>query len=161
MKTSYQTVIEHPADRIDLTQWLSNLSDRDYQACSHAHRAAGTFREDGVLGMVNVESVGGSLLVQHYLATKFTPNHVVMRSRATRVYVSHLFPATIEVIWTLDVEPRDGRSALLRCTVETRMPWLLTALSTLSLLPLFLQRHTHEETLGFAADMSRKIEAAA
>ena len=100
MKTSSQTLINHPAERINLGRWISTLSDRDYQACSRAHRAAGTFREGGTLGMVNVESVGGNLLVQHYLATKLAADHVVMHSKNSRVYVSHLLPATIEV--TLD-----------------------------------------------------------
>jgi hypothetical protein len=31
MKFSSWTVINHPADRIDLAQWLSTMSDRDYQ----------------------------------------------------------------------------------------------------------------------------------
>jgi hypothetical protein len=58
MKSSFRTVIDHPADRIDLAQWLSRMTDREYQACSRAHRAAGTFREGGTFGMVNVESIG-------------------------------------------------------------------------------------------------------
>jgi hypothetical protein len=66
MKSSSRTVINHPADRINLAQWLSTMTDREYQACSRAHRAAGTFREGGTFGMVNVESIGGHLLVQHY-----------------------------------------------------------------------------------------------
>jgi hypothetical protein len=59
MKFSSQTVIDHPADRIDLAQWLSTMSDRDYQVCSRGHRAAGTFPEGGTFGMVNVEALGG------------------------------------------------------------------------------------------------------
>jgi hypothetical protein len=157
MKTSSQTVINHSAERVNLARWISTLSDRDYQTCSRAHRAAGTFREGGTLGMVNVESVGGNLLVQHYHATKLAPDHVVMHSKNTRVYVSHLVPATIEVIWTLEAKPSDGQSALFSCSVETRMSPLLSFLSTLSLLPFFLRRHTQEETLGFAADISRKV----
>ena len=157
MKTSSQTLINHPAERINLGRWISTLSDRDYQACSRAHRAAGTFREGGTLGMVNVESVGGNLLVQHYLATKLAADHVVMHSKNSRVYVSHLLPATIEVIWTLEAKPRDGQSTLFSCSVETRMPPLLSVLSTVALLPFFLRRHTQEETLGFAADISRKV----
>jgi hypothetical protein len=157
MKTSSQTVINHPAERVNLARWISTLSDHDYQACSRAHRAAGTFREGGTLGMVNVESVGGNLLVQHYRAEKLAANHVVMHSKNTRVYVSHLVPATIEVIWTLEAKPNDGQSALFTCSVETRMSPLLSFLSTLALLPLFLRRHTQEETLGFAADISRKV----
>lgn len=157
MKTSARTVIDQPAEKINLIQWLSTLSDLDYQACSRAHRAAGTFRQEGVLGMVNVESVGGNLLIQHYLAARAEPNHVVMRSANTRVYVNHLLPATIEVIWTVAVEPRDAGSAHFSCSVETRMPPILGILSTVALLPLFLGRHTREETQGFADDIARKL----
>lgn len=159
MKTSCETPIDHPAERIDLMAWLANLSDREYQACSPGHRAAGAFRENGTLGTVNVESVGGHLLIHHYLAAKSEPNHVVMHSRNTRVYVMHLAPATIEVIWTLEVERKDGESALFRCTVETRMPLLLTLFATCGLLPLFLRRHVQGETLLFAKDIARKIAA--
>lgn len=159
MKTSHETTIAYPAGRIDLMAWLASLSDRDYQACSRAHRAAGIYRQDGKLGMVNVESVGGNLLVQHYLAAESSPNRVVMRSKDTRVYVSHLMPATIEVIWTVEVKPLTAASSSLRCSVETQMPAALAAMSTLTLLPYFLARHTREETGGFAADISRKIAA--
>ena len=55
MKTSSETVINHPAERVNLARWISTLSDRDYQACSRAHRAAGTFREGGTLGMVRTK----------------------------------------------------------------------------------------------------------
>jgi hypothetical protein len=157
MKAVSQTPINHPANRIDLGAWLATLSDRDYQACSRSHRAAGTFREAATFGMVNVESVGGHLLVQHYLATTATPSHAVMHSKATRVYVMHVFPATIEVIWTLKVEPGDDRNAVLHCSVETHMPALLAVIATLALLPVFLRWHVQEETPGFARDIARKV----
>jgi hypothetical protein len=136
MKRSSMTVIDQPADRIDLAQWLSTMSDRDYHACSQGHRAAGTFREGGTFGMVNVESVGGHLLVQHYLAKEATANHVLMHSTNTRVYVLHIFPFTIEVIWTLGVERRDSQTAEFTCTVEARMPAPLRFVASLGLLPL-------------------------
>ena len=157
MKASSQAVIDHPADRIDLADWLATLSDQDYQNCSRGHRAAGTFREAGPLGMVNVESIGGHLLVQHYLAASFTPRRVVMRSNNTRVYILHAFPAKIEVTWTLEIEPKDDRHALFRCTVETRMPRPLDLVATLAFLPAFLRRHTQDETVGFARDIARKV----
>lgn len=156
MKSTYHAEIDHPASRIDLMEWLSTLSDRDYQACSRSHRAAGTFREAGTLGMVNVESIGGHLLVQHYLAVKTDPNHVVMHSRNSRVYVMHLVPATVEVIWTLRIERKDSQSCVLHCTVETRMPFFLNVVATLGLLPLFLRWHVREEAPLFARDMAGK-----
>lgn len=161
MKTSSQVVINHPADRINLPLWISTLSDRDYQACSPGHHAAGTFTEGGTLGSVNVESVGGHLLIQHYLAVTTSPHHLVMRSTTTRVYLMHLVPATIEVIWTLDVEHGDSESAVFRCSVETRIPVLLSALATLAFLPLFLRWHVQGEAPLFARDIVRKIDTGA
>jgi hypothetical protein len=157
MKSSSRTVIDHPADRIDLAQWLSTMTDREYQACSRSHRAAGTFREGGTFGMVNVESIGGHLLVQHYYAKKAGANHVLMHSTNSRAYIMHVVPATIEVIWTLEIEPRDSKSAEFACTVETRMPAPLDLVARLGLLSFFLSRHVKEETNKFAADIARKV----
>jgi len=160
MKSSSHVPIRFGAERINLPAWLSSLSDSDYQACSRGHIAAGTFRKDGTLGMVNVESIGGHPLVQHYLATTATADHVVMHSTATRVYVMHVAPATVEVIWTMRIEPRDAASAVFHCTVETLIPTPLGVVATLGLLPLFLRRHVVEEAPLFAADIERKIGAA-
>ena len=155
--TSSESMIAHAADVIDLAAWLATLSDRDYQACSPGHRAGGTFHEGGTLGSINVESVGGHLLIQHYLAATSAPSHLVMHSRNTRVYVLHVFPATIEVIWTLEVEPVNGVSALFRCSVEARIPMPLSIFATLALLPFFLRRHVAGETPLFARDLARKL----
>jgi len=161
MQASNKALIPSPVDRIDLVDWLANLSDREYQECSPSHRAAGAFRENGTLGTVNVESIGGHLLIQHYLATKSTPHHVVMHSTNTRVYVMHVMPATIEVIWTLDVEHNDDKSSLFRCSVETRIPTLLGSVATLALLPMFLRWHVEGETPFFAKDIARKTSSTA
>lgn len=160
MKASSATVINLPADRIDLPAWLATLSDRDYQACARGHVAAGSYHQDGVLGSINVENVGGHLLIQHYLAEDATPHRITMRSRNTRTYVLHTFPATIEVIWWLEVEPKDSTSSLFRCTVQANIPTLLNIAATTVLLPLFLRRHVEEETPLFAADIVRKSSAA-
>jgi len=157
MRSSFQTELDLTADRIDLPAWLGILSDRDYQACSPDHIAAGTFYEDGIFGSVNVESVGGHLLVHHYLAEAASPRRIVMHSRNTRVYLLHTVPATIEVIWTLEVERKDSRSSLFRCTVEVRLPALLALLGRVTLLPHFLRRHVQGETPLFAADLARKV----
>lgn len=161
MKASSETVIAHPVERIDLRVWLANLSDREYQACSPGHRGAGVFREDGRLGSINVESVGGHLLIQHYHDEESGANHVVMHSRNTRVYVMHLVPFSIEVIWTLDVERRDNASVVFRCTVEAHIPTLLGLVATAGLLPLFLRWHVEGETPLFARDIARKAALAA
>jgi hypothetical protein len=83
-----------------------------------------------------------------------------MHSKNTRVYVLHVFPATIEVIWILGVEPKDSKSAKFRCSVEALMPAPLGSVATLGLLPLFLRWHVEEETIKFAADINRKVGGA-
>jgi hypothetical protein len=160
MKSTSETIIDLPVDQIDLPAWLATLSDRDYQACAKGHVAAGAYREDRILGSINVENVGGHLLVQHYLAEDSSPHRITMRSRNTRAYVLHTLPATIEVVWWLEVEPRDSTSSLFRCTVEANIAPLLNLAATLVLLPLFLRRHVREETPLFAADITRKRRAA-
>jgi hypothetical protein len=157
MRTSSQSPLDLPASRIDLTAWLAIFSDRDYQACSPAHRAAGCFRENGTFGTINVESVGGHLLVHHYLAETFKPGRVVLRSMDTRVYVMHLLPARIEVDWIMEIEPGDNGSSTFRCTVEVRMPALLAFVASVGLLPIFLRAHVIGETPLFAEDIVRKI----
>jgi hypothetical protein len=103
------------------------------------------------------ESIGGHLLVQHYYAKKAGANHVLMHSTNSRAYIMHVVPATIEVIWTLEIEPRDSKSAEFACTVETRMPAPLDLVARLGLLSFFLSRHVKEETNKFAADIARKV----
>ena len=85
---------------------------------------------------------------------------VVMYSLDTRVYVMRLIPATIAVTWTLDVEPTSSSSALLRCSVETRIPMPLSLIARLALLPLFLRLHVQSETPLFAKDIERKLDQA-
>lgn len=156
-KSTSATTIDCAADRIDLVAWLTTLTDRDYQDCSRAHRAAGTFHEGPTLGMVNVENVGGNLMVQHYLMATGSPSRVVMYSRDSRAYLGHLIPATVEVIWTVQVEPLTAQSTTFRCTVETRLPPALYVVAKLAMLPVFIARHTRDETVGFARDIARKV----
>ena len=58
------------AGKIDLPAWAFGLPDAEYQGCSPAHVAAGfTTAPDGGRMSINVEVIGGSLMVQHYTET--------------------------------------------------------------------------------------------
>ncbi len=109
MKFSHQAVISAPVDRVDLEEWLFTLSDSDYQAAARGHRAAGTFTENGVRGTVNVESMGGTLMVQHYHAVSAEPTRVEMLSTRSHAYVMHLIPVHFLVRWTMTATPRTDR----------------------------------------------------
>jgi hypothetical protein len=153
--TAHVTLNE-PSDQIDLEAWLFKLSDFDYQACAKGHQGAGVFSDDQGRGMVNVESIGGNLIVQHYRCVRAGRSSVEMYSPASRVYLFHLVPVAAGVRWTLDVTPKAAGGSELACTVQVDLPPLLGVLARLSLLGHFLGRHVDEEALGFAADISRK-----
>jgi len=60
-------IINAPCESIDLTAWVFELTDKDYQACSKDHiAAAASFTADGKRMSINVERIG-SLLIQHYV----------------------------------------------------------------------------------------------
>ena len=58
----------HQKEAFNLHDWVFTLSD-DYQTTARGHIGAGSsIHTDGTQTSVNVESVGGNLLVQHYVA---------------------------------------------------------------------------------------------
>lgn len=63
----YEQEINVPIDSIDVYKWLRELTDIEYQSFSKGHKAMGHLNEGEFGGMINVEIVGGLLLVQHYL----------------------------------------------------------------------------------------------
>ena len=151
--------LSEPSDQVDLEGWLFGLSDSDYQACAKGHQAAGTFADEHGRGMVNVESIGGNLIVQHYRCVRADRSSVEMYSPASRVYLFHLVPVAAGVRWTLEATPETASTSGLACTVEVDLPPVLALLGRLSLLGHFLGRHVDEEAVGFAADIARKQHA--
>ena len=146
-----------PSGEIDIEAWLFGLSDGDYQACARGHRGAGVFADEQGRGMVNVESIGGNLIVQHYRSVHADRGSVEMYSPASRVYLFHLVPVAAGVRWTLGVTPKGATSSDLACTVEVHLRPVLGVLARVSFLGHFLASHVDEEAHGFAADITRKI----
>jgi hypothetical protein len=105
--------------------------------------------------MLNVEPIGGNLIVQHYRCVRADRSLVEMHSPASQVYLLHLVPVAAAVRWTLGMTP-NGTASDLSCSVELDLPPLLGVLARLSLLGHLLGRHVDEETRGFAADIGRK-----
>ena len=153
--TSHVT-LNAPSDEIDLEAWLFGLSDADYQTCAKGHQGAGVFTDAQGRGMINVESIGGNLIVQHYRAVRADHSSVEMSSPASRVYLFHLIPVAAAVRWTLEVTPKTATTSDFACTVEVDLPPVLALLARLSLLGHFLGRHVNEEAQGFTADITRK-----
>jgi hypothetical protein len=149
--------VNEPSDEIDLGDWIFGLSDKDYQACAKGHHGAGVYADEQGRGMVNVESVGGHLIVQHYREIHADRSSVEMYSTASRVYLFHLVPVAAAVRWRLGVAPNGPTASELSCTVDVTLPAVLQVVARLSFLGRFLRLHVEEEAPGFAADISRKL----
>ncbi|MEA1648880.1 hypothetical protein UAJ10_07595 [Nitrospirillum sp. BR 11164] len=107
--SSFSAIINAPLDKIDIPTWCFTLPEAEYRGCSPAHVAAGfTTAPDGKRMSINVEFIGGSLMVQHYVETLGNKDHLILDSD------SDVFtPAgrtTIHVTWDLSVrEIEPGR----------------------------------------------------
>ena len=78
-----------------------NLSDKDYQTTARGHIAAGSsIHIDGTQTSVNVESVGGNLLVQHYVAETAEPDYVKMVSQSD-LWLMKLIHVVVKVTWEI------------------------------------------------------------
>ncbi|GAA3604430.1 hypothetical protein GCM10022419_106440 [Nonomuraea rosea] len=153
--TAYATV-DAPSPEIDLENWLLGLSDDEYRACARGHHGAGTYTDEKGRGMVNAESVGGNLIIQHYRVVRAEKSFVEMYSTASRIYLFHLVPVTGAVRWTLTATPQSATSSTFVCSVEVILPRVLAVLARTIVLGLFIRRHCEEETVNFAADIMRK-----
>jgi hypothetical protein len=101
--SAFTAVINAPIDKIDIPSWCFGLAEDDYQGCSPAHvSAAVTTAPNGQRMSINVEVIGGSLMVQHYVETLSRKDHLVLDSD------SDVFTPTgrtsIHVTWELSVK---------------------------------------------------------
>jgi hypothetical protein len=104
--SSFTAIINAPIEKIDIPSWCFSLSEKEYQGCSPAHIAAGfTTAPDGGRMSINVETIGGSLMVQHYHETLGEKTHLILDSD------SDVFTPTgrvvIHVTWELSVKALD------------------------------------------------------
>src|SRR4029453_3868988 len=105
-RNSTWAIINAPIDKINIPKWCFTLSEHEYQGCSPAHIAAGfTTAPDGRRMSINVEAIGGSLMVQHYVETLGQKDHLILEP------VSDIFTptgrTTIHVLWELSVKRID------------------------------------------------------
>ncbi len=102
--------IHAPVERVDIADWLLHLPDAEYQRCARPdHIAAGTTTtDDGRPMSINVEVIGGSLMVQHYVAEVHGPHHCRMVSLSDVQTPGGW--TKIWVIWDLSVAALDSAS---------------------------------------------------
>lgn len=108
--SSFTAIINAPIGKIDIPAWAFALPDHEYQGASPAHVAAGfTTAPDGTRMSINVEVIGGTPMVQHYVEKLGEKDHLILQS------VSDLFtPAgrtTIHVHWELSAKAIDDNTS--------------------------------------------------
>ena len=109
VKSSFSATIHTPIEHVDIPSWCFGLSESEYQSCSPAHVSAGvTTTPDGRRMSINVEVLGGSPMVQHYVEEIAEPDHLRLVSS------SDIFTPTgrikVGVIWDLSVKKIDGNT---------------------------------------------------
>ncbi|MBY3386289.1 hypothetical protein [Rhizobium laguerreae] len=114
--SSFSAIINAPIEKIDIPKWCFSLSEKDYQGCSPAHIAAGfTTTPDGRRMSINVETIGGSLMVQHYVETLGEKDHLILDSDSDVFTPSGR--TTIHVTWELSAKRLDDA----RCEFTNRV----------------------------------------
>ena len=161
--SSFSAIINAPLDRIDVPAWCFSLPDDEYQGCSPAHFAAGsTTARDGRRMSINVEVIGGTPMVQHYVEQIAEKHHLVLDS------VSDLFTPSgrtnMLVMWELTVKQLGPGKCELTNHVRTRATeqfWDYLARQGIPFEVFREQRgpistaHNRQETPFFAASIER------
>ena len=162
-ESSFTVLIEAPIEKVDIPAWCYSLSDAEYQTCSPAHIAAGaTTTPDGRHMSINVEDIGGSVMVQHYVEEIGQADHLRLVSH------SDLFTPSgrtkLDVIWDLSVKKRDDNTCEFTNSVQTSAPSELIDFIASQGIPLEIFRagrgpitaaHNRQETPMFAKSIER------
>ena len=156
-KVVCEAPINAPKDTFNLHDWVFSLSDKDYQSTSRAHIAAGTsIHTDGTQTSVNVESVGGNLLVQHYVAEVKEPDYVKMVSFSD-LWLMKLVHVVVKVTWEMRLISVSDSQCKFQNTVLVEHPnFIMKIMSALALGGYFVRKHNEEETPLFAENLYKR-----
>ncbi|MGZ3333694.1 MAG: hypothetical protein ACXU9R_16760 [Gemmatimonadaceae bacterium] len=118
VESSFSATINASIESVDIPSWCFTLPESEYQACSPAHCSAGaTTTADGRRMSINVEILGGSLIVEHYVEEVGQRDHLRLASD------SDVFTPTgrtkISVIWDLRVKKIDDKTCEFTNTVHS------------------------------------------
>lgn len=145
-------------DRIDMYRWVTEMTSAEYVSFAPAHRAMASFFHGSRFLMVNVESIGTDLLVQHYELIDHSRSHVKFYSRRTQGYVYRWLPVTFSVPWEMALRPVTSATCELTCTIGVDFPSpLLGVVARMNGSKFFLRRHLAVEGAAFARHIERKF----
>ncbi len=162
--------INAPTADIDITDWLFNVDDAEYINCtpqSKSHLSAGfTHAPDGKRMSINVEDVGGALIVEHYVEDVSEKLHCRVQSVSDLLFGREYTSA--QVIWELIAVPGEGlhhkfiNNVLVHTTEEFEQYMDVHRLPYENVRHNFqaaVDAHNAEETPFFAAAIERKALA--
>jgi hypothetical protein len=163
VNSSFSAIINVPIEKIDVPSWCFSLPEAEYQACSPAHCSAGvTTAPDGKRMSINVEVLGGSPMVQHYV------EEISERDHLRLVSSSDVFTPTgrikVGVVWDLSVKRIDDQSCEFTNTVHSASTPELTEFLAKQGIPWEVFRaarkpiseaHNRQETPLFAKSIER------
>ena len=161
-----EAIIQANIDRIDLPEWMFNLTSDEYAACAEGHQsAAQAVHPSGKRFSVNAEFVAGYFMVQHYIETRSEKDHVLAVSPNTQMWLDDERYVSLQITWELSATKIDEQTTKLTCRVisETanesfaQASQSRSAGGTSEINPL--QLHINEETPLFAKDIERKAQA--
>lgn len=113
----HTSVIDVPAHRVDIGDWLFSLSEAEYRRCcppDHITTGIGA-TEDGRPLWIGVEMLGDALMIHHFVGEVTSPHHCRLVSRSEAV--SAAGRTTVGVTWELRAEPTDDS----RCRIADRI----------------------------------------
>jgi hypothetical protein len=108
--SAYSHVINAPIEKVDIASWLFSLPEAEYlRCCPPDHISCGsTSTDDGTPMSINVEMIGQTLMIQHYIAETRTPS--LCRMVSTSDAFTPNGHTRVQVIWTLSVKKIDEKS---------------------------------------------------
>ncbi|SDW07300.1 hypothetical protein [Paenibacillus sp. CF384] len=103
--SSFSHIIDVPIEQVDIGHWLFSLSEAEYQRCCPPdHIAVGTTKtEDGRPMSINVEKIGSSLSIQHYIG-EIVEKHKCRMVSTTDIFITTEQRTQMQVIWELSVK---------------------------------------------------------
>ncbi|AXC11589.1 hypothetical protein ACPOL_2265 [Acidisarcina polymorpha] len=166
--SAYSHIIQAPIEKIDIAAWLFKLPEAEYQRCCPPdHISCGTTStDDGTPMSINVEMIGKTLMIQHYVAEVATP------ALCRMVSVSDAFTPNgrtrVQVIWTLSAKRIDDLTCEYTNSVQAHptaefMEFIASHKISFEEAAAGRQRdggdHNRRETPLFAASIERKALA--
>jgi hypothetical protein len=109
--SAYSHVMNVSLEKVDIAAWLFHLPEAEYcRCCPPDHISCGTTSTDsGTLMSINVEIIGKTLMIQHYVAETATPS--LCRMVSTSDAFTPNGHTRVQVIWTLSAKRIDDHTS--------------------------------------------------